>query len=248
MVKGQLSGKDKAIIFDGDDTLWETQPLYDAAKEKFLFVLQQHGFTQSDIVALLDKIDTVQVSSMGFSRERFPSSMVRTYEHLCRTEGRTPRPELQERLFSIGHSVFQKTPNLYPDALETLYSLRQTHTLVLATKGDREVQSDRIKTLRLGPYFDRIYILERKTEEEYLMIAQELGIALSQICVIGNSVRSDINPAIRAGLRAVLIPRGEWEYEKSTIEGGSLFVVNSLADAVALIKRQERRGVDEGNT
>jgi putative hydrolase of the HAD superfamily len=179
---------------------------------------------------------------MGFSRERFPSSMVRTYEHLCRAEGRTPRPELQERLFSIGYSVFQKTPHLYPDALEVLYSLRQTYTLVLATKGDREVQSDRIKALRLGPYFDRIYILERKTEEEYLLIVQELGIAPSQIYVIGNSVRSDINPAIRAGLRAILIPRGEWEYEKSTIQDGSIFVVNSLADAVGLIERQEHHG------
>jgi hypothetical protein len=59
MVKGQLSRKVRAIIFDGDDTLWETQPLYDAAKKEFVFVLQQHGFTQPDIVALLDKIDTI---------------------------------------------------------------------------------------------------------------------------------------------------------------------------------------------
>lgn len=232
--------RNRAVIFDGDDTLWETQPLYEAAKQDFVLLLRQHGIVHDAAVALLDEIDAEQVLSLGFSRERFPSSMVRAYEEVCSDLGLTPNLELRTKLLGIGRSVFEKVPRLYSDAVRSLKSLRDRYVLVLATKGDLEVQRKKIAALRLRRYFDQTYIVEEKTDREYLEIVNDLQIGPSCVWVVGNSVRSDINPALRAGLRAILIPRGNWEYERHDHEGRGVFVVNSLSEAVAVIYAQDR--------
>lgn len=239
-----VRNKDRGVIFDGDDTLWETQPLYETAKEEFISLLREHGIVHDDPVGLLEKIDAQQVSSLGFSKERFSSSMVRAYEQICFSLGLSPEPEVERRLLTIARSIFEKTPRLYPDATDGLTSLKSEYMLVLATKGDPTVQEQRIEGVGIRPWFDRIYILERKTEREYAQIVNELQIHPSRMWVVGNSVKSDINPATRAGLRAIFIPRGGWEYESEDREEGHVLVVNSLSQAAAVIHERDRTTLD----
>ena len=239
--QSRITHKANAVIFDGDDTLWETQPLYDAAKRDFASLLHQEGIEyRGDVVALLDEIDAEQVSSEGFSKGRFARSMLHTYERLCRIQGVEPKEDVKAKLRSIGLSVFENVPMLYPDVIEALIVLRPTHTLVLATKGDPDVQLCRISSLGVGSYFDKVCILDRKTEAEYLTIVRDIGVSDSRVWVVGNSIKSDINPAIRAGLRAIWIPRGHWAYEIEEREPQPIFTVDSIADAVSIIREDGR--------
>lgn len=219
------------VILDGDDTLWKTQELFDAAKGEFERLLWQHEFRSTNLIEMLDYIDSNRAEHVGFLKSRFTDSLLATYFSLCAKERRTRSKELGRRIRSIGDSVFAP-PHLYEDTLSGLEALSNHYSLVLATKGDSKVQDEKIDALGLRPWFHKIYTLERKTEREYSEILSELGVPRDRIWVVGNSVKSDINPALRLGLRSILIPRGIWKYEEDTLESGDLAIMQSLEEAV----------------
>jgi putative hydrolase of the HAD superfamily len=124
---------------------------------------------------------------------------------------------------------------LYGDAIDILQSLSRCYLLVLATKGDAVAQDIKINRLGLHSFFKRIYILPQKTELEYSQIIGDQRTPRDNVWVVGNSVRSDINPALRLGLRAILIPRGSWLYEEDVLLDGDVVRVASLTEAASII-------------
>jgi putative hydrolase of the HAD superfamily len=94
-----------------------------------------------------------------------------------------------------------------------------------------EVQERKVTALGLRTYLDRISICSTKTSHEYRVLMSEVGVGAADAWAVGNSVRSDINPAIQAGMRAILIPRGTWRYEEQQTEPGDVIVVSSLLTA-----------------
>lgn len=202
------------VVFDADDTLWETQVLYNCAKGRFLSAMEGAGFPPEAARERLEAIDQANVSRLGFSKRRFPQSMRDTYKALCIAYSRRFEEEKAAGVEAIGASVFNVSPRVVEGVREALDELRASGLkLVLATKGDREVQEQRVESSRLRQYFDRVYVLAHKGAKEFQEIVTEAGMDASRAWSVGNSVRSDINPALAVGLHAIWIPNKTWVYE-----------------------------------
>jgi haloacid dehalogenase-like hydrolase len=133
------------IVFDGDDTLWCTEQLYDDARWNARRIVADAGLDGAKWEELERRIDVANVAILGYSMERFPASCVLAYEEICRGEGRTPEISVADRIRHAARSVFERTPPLVSGASETLTCLRARGTrLALLTKGDPELQSRRI--------------------------------------------------------------------------------------------------------
>lgn len=203
------------VIFDGDDTLWRTQPLYEAAKEEFFTLMEGLGLCREELRAELERIDVTRVSELGYSRDRFPGSMVATCRHLLRERGAPYRARVLRAVRQIGRQVFEKTAPSIDGAAYTLSALSRRYKLVLATKGDRSVQTRRVKESGLERYFRNVYFLPEKDVAALRTIVREVELDPGRSWAVGNSVRSDILPALGVGLRAVLIPCETWRHEAS---------------------------------
>jgi putative hydrolase of the HAD superfamily len=125
---------------------------------------------------------------------------------------------------------------IFDHAQLVLSQLRPHYKLILATKGDHEVQQAKIDHSGLADFFSSIYILDHKTDKELGNIVEDCKLDVSRSWIIGNSLRSDINPGLRIGLKAIWIPYYTWDYEED-IEPNSKFVykVDSLAESLNIL-------------
>ena len=231
----------KGIIFDGDDTLWETMPLYTKAKNKYFQLMKNEGVGYESFADRFEGIDNDNVSKYGFSRLRFPQSMVDAYRDACCRCARVADADIENEVRRIGESVFSEPVLLLDSAKEVVEQLRNDFRLVLVTKGDREVQKQRITQSGLEYCFDATYIVDTKTQETFIKVLDEQTLDRYGSWSIGNSVKSDINPAIAAGLRAIWIPYETWKHETGENERSDrLFVCSQLTEIITVINRESR--------
>lgn len=233
------------IIFDGDDTLWKTQELYDSAKAQFEKLLKTHGFSQDSIIELLDNIDAERVEILGFSKIRFLESMLITYAVLCGKYNKSWDIHIELEIREVVFSIFSTPLKLYDDTISILETLSESFDLVLFTVGDKDTQKEKINSLgKIKNYFLKIYISERKSYQEFKKIVDDLRISTEKVWVVGNSIKSDINSALKVGLKTILIPRGVWKYEDAELLGDTT-IVNSLAEAASVIKQKASLKIKE---
>ena len=226
------------IVFDGDDTLWSTEQLYDDARAKARRVVAESGLDGTKWEKLERRIDVENVETIGFSMQRFPTSCVQAYEETCRSEGRSPDPAVTKRVRQVSNAAFDRDPPVVPGALETLTHLRARGIrLALLTKGEHELQWRRIRCSGLGDLFDVIEVVPEKSPAIIRAIVARLGIDVASACMVGNSIRSDLLPAVDAGLRAVWINAPVWEYERAFdhLADARVTAVSDLAAVAALI-------------
>ncbi len=229
----------KGVIFDGDDTLWETMPLYTDAKQRFFDLIARLDFDRGVAEERFEAIDHDNVKRFGFSQQRFPRSMVETYEELCFQAGCEPNESVSQQATEIGRSVFVGVAPLIAGAKDVLEVLRREFLLILATKGDRAIQRRRIEHAGLRDYFAASYVLDRKTAKELMKILQDQRLDPAHSWAVGNSLRSDIIPALGAGLNVIWIPCETWSYEHGeTSHSARLFQCKQLGDVVNTIRRR----------
>jgi putative hydrolase of the HAD superfamily len=204
------------VVFDGDDTLWSTEQLYDSARSRARDVVGESGVDAAKWEEHERRIDVQNVDTLGFSMERFPTSCVQAYEGLCRSTGRPIEASISDRVRQAAQSVFEHDPPLVPGARETLTFLRARGArLALLTKGDQELQSRRVERSGLRDLFDVIKIVPEKSPSIIRDILDDLGVDKDCAWMVGNSIRSDVLPAIDAGIRAIWIKAHVWEYERT---------------------------------
>lgn len=226
------------VVFDGDDTLWITEQLYDDARSKARGLVADSGLDGAKWEELERRIDVENVAKLGYSMQRFPTSCVEAYEKICRTEGHSPDPAQAKRIRQVACSVFQQDPQIVLDARKTLMELRARGTrLALLTKGDRALQSRRIERSGLRDLFDVIQVVPEKSPAIIREVVASLGIDVKSAWMVGNSIRSDVLPAINAGLRAVWINAHVWEYERVDDQflDDRVITVSHLAEIPTLI-------------
>jgi putative hydrolase of the HAD superfamily len=224
------------IIFDGDDTLWETMPFYTEAKCEFREEMERLGFDPDQASRAFEFLDKSNVVKYGFSKHRFSYSMTETYRSLCEQFHIEPERNIEERLKDIGYRVFTKRPILLEHTKRVLAQLHPNYFMILATKGDYEVQQSRIEESGIAEYFHKIYILDHKTDRELKQITTECGLDISRSWAIGNSLKSDINPALKIGLKVIWIPYNTWSYEEDVqIESSRLYKVDSLDQILTIL-------------
>jgi putative hydrolase of the HAD superfamily len=225
------------VFFDGDDTLWKTQEIYDEVKKQFLVLLENAGIKDENIIEKLDDIDVKRVPIRGFTVERFLESMLITYTIYSTAQSIPWNVEVEENIYKIG-LLLKQPPSLYEDTLPALNALKSKSQLFLYSAGKQSVQMQKLTGVGVAQYFKEVYIVPSKDSETLKKILAENGLESSDVWLVGNSLRSDILPAIGAGVKAILVERGVWKYDKSVSQQENheqYFRAHSLKEAASLI-------------
>lgn len=229
-IQGMGPSARATLIFDGDDTLWRTMPLYTAAKQQFIRQMGKWGFDVIAVEAEFEERDVRNVANWGFTVERFRRSMLETYRLFSEKRGRVIRPPDELRISTFAASVLRRKVRAMPGARAVLERLQGTCRLVLVSKGEPGLQARRVVESRLGQFFERVMIVPGKDRAVFGEIVAELGLRPARSWSIGDSFRSDIKPALEAGLNAIWIPQSTWGYESSgpTGEDGAVVRIDTI--------------------
>ena len=203
------------LLIDGDDTLWENNVYFEQAIEAFIDFLAHSSMSRDQVRAALDEIEQMNVAVHGYGSASFTKNLRQTYERLAE---RDLRPHDIEHVVQLGERIAIQPIHLLPDVAETVRYLAGRHDLMLLTKGHPEEQRLKIERSGLEPFFSATEVVHEKAEETYREIIQERQVDPARTWMIGNSPRSDINPALAAGLRAIFIPHEHtWRLEKEEV-------------------------------
>ena len=219
------------LIMDADDTLWENNIYFERAFEEFVAFLDHSSLTARQVRDVLDEIEDANNKIHGYGSLNFGRNLRQCYERLAerdiREEDLNTVLGLAERILDCPMEVIEGVP-------ETLEYLSARHDLTLFTKGHPEEQKLKIDRSGLGGYFDHTAIVREKDAAAYRRLAEDRGMAPERTWMIGNSPKSDINPALAAGLNAVFVPHAHtWVLEKQEIVQsgkGRLIVVERFGD------------------
>jgi putative hydrolase of the HAD superfamily len=203
------------LIFDADDTLWENNIYFEEAFDRFCGFLNHSRLTSDQIRAALDEIEIVNNKIHGYGARNFARNLAQCYRHLCE---RGIAEEDVRHVMSYADEILHAPVELISGVEETLARLGQVHELTIFTKGHPEEQHSKIDRSGLRAYFDHCEVVKEKTADAYQELARKRGFNANRTWMIGNSPKSDINPALRAGLRAVFIPHARtWTLEREDI-------------------------------
>jgi putative hydrolase of the HAD superfamily len=245
--------KRPSLIFDGDDTLWASQVFYDEAKERFYEIVAREGglaeYFQSaqlavdDAMRFLDEIEMRNIEREGFSSDGFSQSLVQAYEILSRQAGVPPDSRLGQRLRRLGNGALKRRRSPLPGTRETLEALsgHGTHVLVLYSQGDKTIQLRKLRETELEEFFEgHVHIALRKDDDTLRALIRAENLDIPSSWMIGNSLRSEINPALRLGLNCIWFRHAEWAYDRAEErESGRLFEIHSLPEAIEIIERAQ---------
>ena len=229
---------DLGVIFDGDDTLWWTEVLYDRARQSAGRLVGAAGLDAGAWEILERRIDVANVARFGLSPQRFPTSCVEALDELVSAVGREPEQGLREAVRRAGAGVFTTRAETVDGVVGVLAALLKLSRVGLLTKGDPEIQRRRIEQSGLADRFHDIAIVEEKSAQAFRAAAERLGLPVERCWSVGNSLGSDVLPAIAAGLRAVWVDAHVWEYERSKHVGdlpAGVIRASNLRDVPRLI-------------
>ncbi len=224
--------KIKTIIFDLDDTLIKTSKLYNHARDEFSSLMQELGFNSEESLIKLDEVDINYIKEYGFVKERYPLSLGKTYEYFSQKNGKEINPELKKKIEEIGWQVFRQIPELVDGVYQVLETLSKKYFLILATLGDPQVQEEKVRVSGLKKYFSEVYVLKHKNVEEYQNILRQHNLDKKDTWIIGNSVRSDLNPGLKLGINCILIPYLSWKFEEEEPLSENYLQLDSLKEVL----------------
>jgi putative hydrolase of the HAD superfamily len=229
-----------SILFDLDDTLIYCNKYFNLVLDQFADMMLDwfsgYGVDRGTLLAKHTELDIAGVQLFGFKSEHFPQSFVDTYRYFCEQHRRPKSSEEEKWLWDLGISVYEHEVEPYPHMEETLDELsRSGHRLHLYTGGDPVIQQRKIERMNLERYFeDRIYIRMRKNTEALKDILQAGRFDADRTWMIGNSLRTDVLPAVECGINAIYMKREqEWTYNMLTIETpprGALLTLTALSE------------------
>lgn len=211
---------ERALLIDADDTLWENNVYYLRCLARFQDYMESLGCDREAAAAMLDLTERETIPTMGYGPEGYVAALGLACERLLSNgRGLPVPPAVIEGARALGELVLRMPMVVIPDVETALAALRPSSELVLVTKGDQQVQRDKLERSGLAPYFDAVYVVAEKDAAVYRRIAAERGLHPRHTWMVGNSPKSDINPAIEAGLGAILVPHDHtWTAEIQEIE------------------------------
>jgi putative hydrolase of the HAD superfamily len=200
------------LILDADDTLWENNIYFEAAFEQFCEYLAHSSLSPLDIRGVLDEIEAVNAKVHGYGCRNFARNLGECLRRLAERDiGEADLAAVRE----FAHAILDKPIELIEGVEETVADLSGRHDLTVFTKGDPEEQRMKIEQSGLARYFQHTAIVKEKDRAAYDRLAVERGLPAERTWMIGNSPKSDINPALAAGLRAVYVPHPRtWSLER----------------------------------
>ena len=190
------------IGFDADDTLWQNETYFRLTQGRFLQALADHA-APDRLAERLEAAERRNLAYYGFGVKGFTLSMIETAVEV--TEGRVPGEVIAD-LIALGRELLEHPMELLPHARATVMALAPDYRLVLITKGDLLHQERKLAQSGLGDLFDGVEIVSDKTETTYRTAFARHGTGADQAMMVGNSLKSDVVPAIEAGSWGIFVP------------------------------------------
>lgn len=218
------------LIVDADDTLWENNVFFERAFEQFVEFLDHSTLDAIGVREVLDEIERVNNKIHGYGSANFARNLRQCYLRLAE---RHIREEDLDRVMMFGENLIHHPMEVIPGVNETLGYLARRHDLTLFTKGHADEQKLKLDRSGLGPYFAHTAIVKEKDADAYRELVKQRGFDPARTWMIGNSPKSDINPALGAGLGAVFIPHAHtWTLERQEIPAGDgrLLILQSFSE------------------
>jgi len=222
----------QSLIIDADDTLWENNIYFEQAWEDFLNFLNHSSLSPEETRAIFDEIEIANIRVHGYGAQNFARNMVQCYKHLVE---RDLRHGDVEQIMGFADRILHQPIEMLPGVEDTLaYLLQRNHDLILFTKGHPEEQRHKIDRSPVGRFFREFEIAHEKDTSAYQDLAGRHQLVPEITWMVGNSPKSDINPALDAGLNAVFVPHERtWTLEQTDLRTpgpGLLHIVEKFPD------------------
>ena len=208
----------ETLLIDADDTLWENNVFFEQTIESYVELLEPLGFSPEYIRRILNETEKRTIRQHGYGVRSFRRSLEETYLKLA---GNMARKETLHQIGACAEDLERIPPHILDGVPETLAYLAERHRLILCTKGEPAEQAAKLERSGLQPLFEVIEIVQEKDVTTYLRLVHQHRVIKSHGWMVGNSPRSDINPALAAGLNAVFIPHSRtWHFEHAELSSG----------------------------
>jgi len=218
------------LWIDADDTLWENNVFFEHAFDDFIDFLNHSTLTARQVRDFLDEIEHMNNRVHGYGAHNFARNLEQCFERLSeRGASVSDRAHIQR----FGHKLAQHPIELLEGVEDTLAYLAERHVLLLCTKGDPIEQRGKLERSGLVHFFHHVRILREKDAIAYRDLLVERSASLDQTWMIGNSPKSDINPPLEIGMRAVYVPHPRtWHLEHQPVprEHDRLLVLERFAN------------------
>jgi putative hydrolase of the HAD superfamily len=190
------------VALDADDTLWHNESIFHLTQDNYVDLLKAYG-EPDHMKARLLEVEIKNLKLYGYGVKSFTLSMIETAIEL--TRGAVPAKTIME-ILNLGRAMLEHPVEPLPGVGETLEALKDGYKLIMVTKGDLMNQEQKLARSGLGDYFQAIEIVSEKDANTYRRIVARQGIRPEATVMIGNSMKSDVLPALEAGLWGIHIP------------------------------------------
>jgi len=191
-----------SIGFDADDTLWQNETFFRITEKRFTDLLGDHA-DHDHVSGRLLEAERRNLQFYGYGIKGFTLSMIETALEV--TGGRVPATAIAE-ILSYGREMLSHPVETLPHVHETLAQLADGYRIILITKGDLFDQERKLAQSGLGDYFDAVEIVSEKTADTYARVFTRHGDGPEHAVMVGNSLKSDVVPALKAGSWGVHVP------------------------------------------
>lgn len=229
--------KIKRLIFDADDTLWENNIYYIRAAEDLVRLIHEAGFPEANIASEFQRLEKQVIRDLGYGSENYVNILRTLFKKYIPVSENTFHSEKFETICHDFEEHVIIPPRLFPEVPGILDVLKQKYPLYVLTKGNIKEQKKKLERSNLLIYFKEAFVETEKDIRTYRRILKEKQWRASDVCMIGNSPKSDINPAIKLGMYAVFIPyEFTWVLDDEPLIGNRsrLITVQNFSDLKAL--------------
>jgi putative hydrolase of the HAD superfamily len=215
MTAANNSYESQTLLIDADDTLWENNIYFERAIANFISFLNHHEYSPEQVREVLNDVERECIVSHGYGLHSFAHALVQTFERLA-VEPLTPA--LHETINGFAHTIAGHPVEILQGVPETLQYLSKRHHVILMTKGAVIEQSGKVERSGLKDYFAAVEVVAEKNVPTYRAVVSKYSLSPNSTWMVGNSPKSDINPALAAGLNAVFVPHGNtWILEHEEV-------------------------------
>ena len=221
----------QTLLIDADDTLWENNIYFERAIAAYISWVDHKEYSSEQVREKLNEVERENVRLHGYGLVSFRRALVTCFERLS---SGPVTPEKHERILSFAQSIADQEIELLAGVADSLPTLAARHRLILMTKGNEAEQADKLARSGLAQHFTAVEIPREKDPAAYRRVCEKYELAPHTTWMIGNSPRSDINPALASGLHAVYSHHpSTWVLEHDSIdaapEGRQLLELSTFA-------------------
>lgn len=237
----------EVVAFDGDDTLWHNERSFQEGRRRFRRLLADAGvdISDHDLDLVVNRNELKNLTYFGYGVSSFVLSLIETAIELSggRIDGRSIHG-----LVDLARQMLTEEIELFPQVREVVTALAARYPLMLITKGDLLHQTSKLERSGLRGQFRFVEVVSEKSPEIYSAILERHRIAPDRFLMIGNSIRSDVLPAIAAGGWAVHVPAAlTWAHEHAELPRRAraryfeLAALDRVVEIIATIERGRGR-------